>query len=67
AGERSKRLPQISGMVPSLFDLPSGCYFAPRCSRATDECLKSYPPMQEAGANRRVACFHPLKGGSDDE
>ncbi|MEG1602629.1 MAG: ABC transporter ATP-binding protein [Cloacibacillus sp.] len=66
-GERSKRLPQISGMVPSLFDLPSGCYFAPRCSRATDECLKSHPPMQEAVANRRVACFHPLKGVSDNE
>ncbi|MDP1839147.1 MAG: ABC transporter ATP-binding protein, partial [Reyranella sp.] len=30
------RLNEIKGMVPSLFDLPPGCSFAPRCGFATD-------------------------------
>ncbi|MBX9947257.1 MAG: ABC transporter ATP-binding protein, partial [Reyranella sp.] len=32
------RLNEIKGMVPSLFDLPPGCSFAPRCGFATDRC-----------------------------
>ena len=65
SGARAARLPQIPGMVPSLFDLPQGCYFAPRCSRATEQCLKSYPPMKQLTPARRTACFNPLGGAEE--
>ena len=65
AGARAARLPQIPGMVPSLFDLPEGCYFAPRCKRATEQCLKSYPPMKQLTLDRRAACFNPLDSAEE--
>ena len=36
-GRARPRLNEIKGMVPSLFNLPPGCSFAPRCGFATDE------------------------------
>ncbi len=37
---RPHRLPQISGVPPSLLDLPAGCSFRPRCPHAFDRCLE---------------------------
>ena len=42
---RRTRLNEIKGMVPSLFNLPAGCSFAPRCTLATDECRATPPPL----------------------
>jgi peptide/nickel transport system ATP-binding protein len=39
-GDRSKRLPAIPGMPPSLRNPPTGCHFAPRCPHAFDACSK---------------------------
>ena len=36
--ERPQRLPQISGVPPSLVGLPPGCAFRPRCPHAFDRC-----------------------------
>ena len=58
--ERTSRLPQISGMVPSLFDLPKGCSFAPRCPYATGICLEKYPDMREILPGRMAACHNPM-------
>ena len=33
AGEGRSRLNEIKGLVPSLFNLPPGCAFAPRCAK----------------------------------
>ena len=69
AGSRTARLPQIPGMAPSLFDLPPGCAFAPRCPAAGELCLAGPPPMVEAGGGRRVRCFRPVlygEGGGSD-
>ena len=41
------RLNEIKGMVPSLFNLPQGCSFAPRCGFATDQCRAAYPPLEQ--------------------
>lgn len=51
------RLVTIPGMVPALSDMPDGCRFRNRCSRASDRCQVE-PPLVAAGAGRVVACHH---------
>jgi peptide/nickel transport system ATP-binding protein len=58
--DRSSRLPSIPGMVPSIQDLPSGCGFRDRCSRATDECLTT-PDL--IGERHEFACWNPIPTG----
>ena len=62
---RRARLNEIKGMVPSLFNLPAGCSFAPRCSFATDRCRSESPPLAEHRPSHWVACWHAdqLLGG----
>jgi peptide/nickel transport system ATP-binding protein len=45
------RLAEISGMVPSLVNLPAGCAFAPRCKLAVERCRAEYPPLQDFGGH----------------
>jgi peptide/nickel transport system ATP-binding protein len=45
----------ISGQPPSLFDLPSGCRFAPRCPARFGKCDQEPPVVDEDG--RRVKCW----------
>jgi oligopeptide/dipeptide ABC transporter ATP-binding protein len=52
------RLTEIKGMVPSLFNLPTGCSFAPRCNFATDECHAAYPRLEQHRPEHWVACWH---------
>ena len=60
------RLTEIKGMVPSLFDLPPGCSFAPRCGFATDRCRGESPVLAELRPGHWVACWHAdrLLGGA---
>ncbi len=37
---------------------PEGCFFEPRCSLATDECRRAFPPATEFGAGHLVRCYH---------
>jgi oligopeptide/dipeptide ABC transporter ATP-binding protein len=63
SGHKKERLQTIEGMVPSLFNLPSGCNFQDRCSKVTDECrgLKGDPELKQSkGEGHFVACFNPL-------
>ncbi|MEY8837931.1 ABC transporter ATP-binding protein [Cribrihabitans sp. XS_ASV171] len=53
-----KQLSELTGEIPSAFDLPKGCAFAGRCPKVTDRCRVSVPPLSD-GAHP-VACFHPL-------
>ena len=52
-------LRQIPGMTPALAQLPPGCAFAPRCSRAGPDC-GSEPAVQTLG-ERQVRCIRPLR------
>jgi oligopeptide/dipeptide ABC transporter ATP-binding protein len=52
-----RQLQEITGIVPSLFELPKGCRFHPRCSRAMDVCRNEEPPMIRMGDHRRVLCW----------
>jgi oligopeptide/dipeptide ABC transporter ATP-binding protein len=61
------RLNEIKGMVPSLFRLPPGCSFAPRCAFATEHCTRAVPPLDEHRPGHFVACWHAdklLSGGA---
>jgi peptide/nickel transport system ATP-binding protein len=58
AKKRGQMLTQIAGMTPSLVNLPTGCKFHPRCSRADAACLVE-PALAEAVPGRVVRCFHP--------
>jgi oligopeptide/dipeptide ABC transporter ATP-binding protein len=52
------RLNEIKGMVPSLFDLPKGCSFAPRCAFASSECHTAFPKLEQYRPGHWVACWH---------
>ncbi|MSP49536.1 MAG: ABC transporter ATP-binding protein [Alphaproteobacteria bacterium] len=56
-----KKLAQIPGSIPALVDLPPGCAFRARCSRADSAC-ETMPEIADLGGARAVRCFHPLEG-----
>ncbi|PNV64050.1 dipeptide/oligopeptide/nickel ABC transporter ATP-binding protein [Clostridium sp. chh4-2] len=58
--EDRDRLEFIPGMVPNMFELPQGCYFAPRCKYCQEICNKEQPQMQDLGNDHKVACHFPL-------
>ena len=47
----------LAGDPPDPRDLPQGCSFAPRCSRAVDRCTHAEPPLVEVAPGRPVACI----------
>ena len=54
----AERLQEIPGIVPPLFDLPTGCAFAPRCSKADDKCRAERPAYEEKQPGHWAACWH---------
>ena len=60
-GERSRkgreRLYEIEGIVPSLYDLPVGCGFHPRCPEAMDICREKPPLLRDREDGHRVRCW----------
>jgi len=65
------RLREISGRVPRLDEMPSGCRFAERCPRVTQRCRDEAPQLRtldgsdsEAPLAHLVRCYHPLEEAS---
>jgi oligopeptide/dipeptide ABC transporter ATP-binding protein len=59
--DRSKALYTIPGLPPDLAPPPTGCRFAARCSRATEQCREQEPRL--VGADGHLfACWHPVDG-----
>jgi oligopeptide/dipeptide ABC transporter ATP-binding protein len=56
-GADSGELYEITGVVPSLLDLPPGCPFNPRCPRVGDICRRQQPELLEKEPGHRVACW----------
>ena len=55
-----ERLASIPGAVPALDALPTGCAFAPRCSRHVAECDVAVPELIHASGaseNHRTRCI----------
>lgn len=50
-------LEEIKGMVPSMYSLPQGCYFHPRCDLSREKCRRQAPDLFEVAENHRVACW----------
>jgi peptide/nickel transport system ATP-binding protein len=56
---RGQPLVVIPGSPPNLACLPPGCSYAPRCTRAGEQCQRELPPVMNDG-NRSLACYHPI-------
>jgi oligopeptide/dipeptide ABC transporter ATP-binding protein len=61
-GERFEKegrveLNEIKGIVPSLYSLPRGCNFSPRCPEALPECNEAAIPIISTTDNRQVRCI----------
>ena len=54
---RKTKLNIIEGIVPSLYEIPSGCRFRNRCPYAMDICAGDPPPMSSVGADHLAACY----------
>lgn len=52
-----KRLPEISGMIPSLQSLPPGCHFHPRCPYAMEICRQKEPELREIEDQHFCRCW----------
>lgn len=50
-------LPEIPGIVPSVWDRTAGCPFADRCYAVMPKCTETFPPYFQTGAKQRTACW----------
>jgi oligopeptide/dipeptide ABC transporter ATP-binding protein len=44
------------GEIPSPVNVPSGCYFHPRCMECKEKCMEDDPPMVEIEDGHFVKC-----------
>ncbi len=57
-GDLRPDLPEIPGVVPSIWDRGEGCPFFDRCGQAMPRCRGAFPPLAQAGARGHdVACW----------
>jgi peptide/nickel transport system ATP-binding protein len=52
-----ERLSEIPGLVPSIWELQSGCPFAQRCAQVMSRCRIEMPPPVEVSPEHRSACW----------
>ncbi len=62
--DENNRLHPIPGLPPDPSNLPTGCYFSPRCPYATEECRNVRPGLQEIEPGHYSACHMAAKGGT---
>ena len=56
--ERGRRkLEPIAGTVPSLYEIPEGCSFHPRCPHSMPACAEREPGIVNVGQGRGARCF----------
>ena len=56
-GGGRRALAAIPGLPPAVDALPTGCAFAPRCTKAQEACRAQDVPL--TGADRQVRCLFP--------
>ncbi|MNT38908.1 Oligopeptide transport ATP-binding protein OppD [compost metagenome] len=50
-------LPEIPGVVPSVWDRGVGCPFLDRCSQSLARCRTEFPPLARVAEGQDVACW----------
>lgn len=55
--KKGERLKCISGMVPSLNNMPKGCSFEPRCKNSMPICREKMPELVEVKHGHKVRCW----------
>lgn len=50
-------LPEIPGMVPSVWERGEGCPFHDRCGHAMARCRAEFPPLTRVDGGQGVACW----------
>jgi oligopeptide transport system ATP-binding protein len=61
---RDRRLKSIPGAPPSLYALPQGCPFAPRCEYAVDRCWTAVPRLEPVAVDHHAACWVDTRSGA---
>jgi oligopeptide/dipeptide ABC transporter ATP-binding protein len=54
---KKERLQEIQGLVPIPSQLPTGCYFHPRCPRVMDVCRNEQPELKPEQEGHKVRCW----------
>jgi len=57
-GVKLEYLESMDGSLPSLLELPQGCYFQDRCEVVKSICRKVEPKLVNIGGDHFVACHH---------
>ena len=57
--EKEKKKIILQGDIPSPINLPAGCPFAGRCSKACEKCHSEKPELKELEEGHFVACHFP--------
>jgi len=52
-----QKLQEIDGIVPSLYTLPAGCSFCPRCPKAMETCPEQVPDLKALNSAHSVRCW----------
>ena len=55
--QKLPKLKEISGMMPSLLQVPTGCPFHPRCSAAETRCKTDKPKLKKISQTHSVSCW----------
>jgi len=55
---------QIGGPPPNLYDLPTGCHYRDRCSRAADVCAAP-PTLRRVGERHEAMCHFADEPGAE--
>jgi len=56
--KKSEKLKAIPGIIPHILEMPKGCKFCTRCSKATEECRNSEPELKEISEGHFIRCFY---------
>lgn len=64
--KRGEPLPVISGNVPPLSAVPTGCHFCTRCPYVTDKCKEQEPPTVEVDTVHKVKCWKYFTGTENE-
>ncbi|MEX2379088.1 MAG: ABC transporter ATP-binding protein [Dehalococcoidia bacterium] len=54
---KAERLYSIQGQPPALWDLGTGCRFAPRCPYSDQRCYDEYPPSYTVKGEHTADCW----------